>query len=85
MSTRTYTPNITGDEPNGLTSEEFNPALPFVAPNGCLGYRLRVRPGEFASVVLRFADRTEVRSVVRKDGQQMPGLSLGANFRKGTP
>ena len=74
-------PNLHGDEPTVLFWDEYNPDQPFVSPPGCLGYRIKVRQGEFVTVVMRFADRSEVRRLIREDGQQKPGALMAANFR----
>jgi hypothetical protein len=74
-------PNLHDDEPTVLRSDEYNPDQPFVAPPGCLGFRVRIRPHDFAEVFLRFADRTERRTVARKDGRQIPGVLREVNHR----
>lgn len=84
MSAQQY--DTIGDQSVGLWWREYNPTLPFDAPEGCLDYRIKVRQDEFVKVVMRFADRIEIRTVIRKDGRQMPGFHCGMNFRgKATP
>jgi hypothetical protein len=61
---------------------KIDPTRLYISNIGLVKYKIKQRPGDYAIIYLKYADRIESRTIhVREDGLMIPGDCIACNIR----